>query len=173
MILICTYTDISFYLNLTFSHRIWNHTHICSNNLHLLYWCWISLDEIALWKWHLLCIYLDLKGSHWSLKLCSHCHQTIADFYHCWGLVNHQAYKVGESLNQIELCHLLHSRKLQLENNQELLQFLHILCIMFKIIAFFIISYNMWGLSFYSQVENNYMTSSFHWEWRFGPMKLV
>ena len=115
------------YLNLTFSHQIWNHTHICNNNLHLLYWCWISLDEIALWRWHLLYIYLDLKGSHWSLKLCSHCHQTIADFYHWWGLVNRQAYKAGESLNQIQLCHLVQSMKLQVENNIELLQFLHIL----------------------------------------------
>jgi hypothetical protein len=54
--------------------------------------------------------YLDLRGSHLSLKLCSHCHQTIADFYHCWGLVNRQAYKAGESLNQIQLCHLLQGR---------------------------------------------------------------
>ena len=156
MNLICTYTDISFYLNLTFSYRIWNHTHMCSNNLHLLHWCWIYLDEIALWRWHLLYIYLDLKSGHPSLKLCSHCHQTIANFYHCWGLVNHQVYKVGESLNQIQLFHLLHSRKLQLENNQELLQFLHILCIMFKIIAFYIISYNMWGLSFYMYNVQDY-----------------
>jgi hypothetical protein len=70
--------------------------------------------------------------------------------------VNHQVYKVGESLNQIQLFHLLHSRKLQLENNQELLQFLHILCIMFKIIAFYIISYNMWGLSFYMYNVQDY-----------------
>ena len=173
MNLICTYTDIWFDLNLTFSHRIGNHTHICRNNLHLLGWYWISLDEIVLWRWTVLDIYLDLKGSHWSLKLCSYCHQTIADFYHCIDLLNRQAYKVGESLNQIQLFYLLQSRKLQVENNQELLQFLHILCIMFKIIAFFIISYNMWGLSYYPHVENNYMTSSFHWEWGFGPMKLV
>jgi hypothetical protein len=139
MNLICTYTDISWYLDLTFSRRIWNHTHICCNNLHLLGWYWISLDEIVLWRWTVLDIYLDLKGNHWSLTLCSHCHQTIADFYHWWGLVNRQAYKVGESLNQIQLFYFLHSRKLQLENNQELLQFLHILCITFKIKAFFII----------------------------------
>ena len=56
--------------------------------------------------------------------------------------MNRQVYKVGESLNQIKLCHLVQSKKLQVENNKELLQFLHIenvLCIMFKITAFFII----------------------------------
>ena len=115
MNLICTYTDISWYLNLTFSHRIWNHMHICNNNLHLLHWCWISLDEIVLWRWHLLHIYLDLKRSHWRWKLSSHCHETIAERYHWWGLVNRQAYNVGESLNQIQLCHLVQSRKLQVE----------------------------------------------------------
>ena len=41
--------------------------------------------------------------------------------------MNRQAYKVGESLNQIQLCHLVQSMKLQVENNIELLQFLHIL----------------------------------------------
>ena len=165
MNLICTYTDISWYLNLPFSHRIWNHTHICNNNLHLLYWCWISLDEIVLWRWHLLHIYLDLKRSHWRWKLSSHCHETIAEHYFWWGLVNRQAYKVGESLNQIQSCHLVQSMKLQLEHNKELLQFLNILCIMFKIIAFFIIK--LLAL-LYVRVDilltttNNCMTPSFH-----------
>jgi hypothetical protein len=165
MNLICTYTDISWYLNLTFSHRIWNHTHICNNNLHLLYWCWISLDEIALQRWHFLHIYLDLKRIHWRWKLSSHCHETIAERYHWWGLVNRQAYKVGESLNQIQLCHLVQSMKLQLEHNKELLQFLNILCIMFKIIAFSIIKllallYVRVGILL--TTANNCMTPSFH-----------
>jgi hypothetical protein len=45
-------------------------------------------------------------------------------------------------------------KKRHIEHIQEIKKFLHILCIMFKIIAFFIIRYNMWGLSFYSHVEN-------------------
>ena len=35
--------------------------------------------------------------------------------------MNRQVYKVGESLNQIQLCHLVQSMKLQVENNKELL----------------------------------------------------
>jgi hypothetical protein len=53
---------------------------------------------------------------------------------------------------------------------------LNILCIMFKIIVFIIISLLAllyFGLAFYSDVVNNYMTTSFHSEVRFGPIKLV
>ena len=53
---------------------------------------------------------------------------------------------------------------------------LNILCIMFKIIVFIIISLLAllyFGLAFYSDVVNNYMTTSFHSEGRFGPIKLV
>jgi hypothetical protein len=83
--------------------------------------------------------------------------------------VNRQVYKVGESLNQIQLCHFVQSKKLQLENSKELIQFLHILCIMFKIIAFFIIKLFAWlhvRVGILLTTANNCMTASFHLEGR-------
>jgi hypothetical protein len=51
-----------------------------------------------------------------------------------------------------------------------------ILHILLTIIAFFIIILlgrsNVWGLTFYSYVENTCMTTSFHYEERFAPIKL-
>ena len=114
---------------------------------------------------------MDLKWSHSSWKLSSHCHETIAERYHWWVLVNRQAYKVGESLNQIQLCHLVQSRKLQVEHNKELLVFTYI---MYNVQDYSIL-YNKVvrpvtceGWHFTHNCTNNYtcMTPSFHLEGR-------
>jgi hypothetical protein len=86
--------------------------------------------------------------------------KTKTQHYRCWTPLTRRQTQITQTRHAAKYV----SRKL------------NILCIMLKIVAFFITSlfaqFFLWGLEIYSQVEKTCMTASFHQEGVFGFIRL-